>query len=73
MGSARVSRAVNGVPTLTSSTATDFNLDAEPRSCSARDAPNGNRDGCAPQNKLERFVKFKPQTPLREIIRRTAK
>jgi len=24
------------------------------------------------QNKLERFVNFKPQTPLREIIRLTA-
>jgi len=26
-----------------------------------------------PKAKLERFVKFKPQTPLREIIRLTAK
>jgi hypothetical protein len=25
-----------------------------------------------PKTKLERFVKFKPQTPLREIIRLTA-
>jgi hypothetical protein len=72
MGSARVSRAANGGTPLASSTATGFNLCAQPRSCSARDAPNGNRDGCAPKTKLERFVKFKPQTPLCEIIRLTA-
>jgi hypothetical protein len=35
-------------------------------------APNRSRGGCAPRSKLERFVKFKPQTPLREIIRLTA-
>jgi hypothetical protein len=28
--------------------------------------------GKPPVEKLERFVKFKPQTPLREIIRLTA-
>jgi len=29
----------------------DFDSCAQPRSCSARDAPNGNRDGCAPKIK----------------------
>jgi len=51
MGSATVPVAANGVAPLASSTATDFNLYAQPRSCSARDAPNGNRDGCAPKSK----------------------
>ena len=72
MGSATVPVAANGVPPLASSTVTDFNLYAQPCSCSARDAPNGNWDGCALNSKPERFVKFKPQTPLREIIRLTA-
>jgi len=49
MGSATVPVAANDVPPLASSTATDFNLYMQSRSCSARDAPNGNRDGCAPK------------------------
>ena len=71
MGSATVPVAANGVPPLASSTATDFNLYAQPRSGSARDA-RATGTVALPKSKLECFVKFKPQTPLREIIRLTA-
>jgi hypothetical protein len=44
-----------------------------PRSCSAPRARRTAAGAAAlPKTKLERFVKFKPQTLLREIIRLTA-
>jgi hypothetical protein len=47
-------------------------LCAQPRSCPARGRAGLQPGAAALPDQTERFVKFKPQTPLREIIRLTA-